>query len=59
MIGGNERPGEGTRSRFDNTSKFELDRLLAKDNISVGDVDGEMLAEGARIQSRIKRLIKW
>ena len=59
MIGGNERPGEGTRKRFDDTSKFELDRLLAKDNISVGDDEGEMLAEGHRIQSRIKRLIKW
>ena len=59
MIGGNERPGEGTRKRFDDTSKFELDRLLAKDNIDVGDDDGEMLAEGHRIQSRIKRLIKW
>ena len=59
MIGGNERPGEGTRKRFDDTSKFELDRLLAKDNIDIGDNEGEMLAEGLRIQSRIKRLIKW
>ena len=59
MIGGNERPGEGTRKRFNDTSKFELDRLLAKDNIDVGDNEGEMLAEGLRIQSRIKRLIKW
>lgn len=59
MIGGNERPGEGTRKRFDDTSKFELDRLLAKDNIDIGDNDGEMLAEGHRIQTRIKRLIKW
>ena len=59
MIGGNERPGEGTRKRFDDTSKFELDRLLAKDNINIGDNEGEMLAEGLRIQSRIKRLIKW
>jgi hypothetical protein len=58
-IGGNERPGEGTRKRFNDTSKFELDRLLAKDNIDIGDDAGEMLAEGHRIQSRIKRLIKW
>ena len=58
-IGGNERPGEGTRKRFNDTSKFELDRLLAKDNIDIGDDEGEMLAEGHRIQSRIKRLIKW
>jgi len=59
MIGGNERPGEGTRKRFDDTSKFELDRLLAKDNVNIGNDEGEMIAEGHRIQSRIKRLIKW
>jgi len=57
--GKNERPGEGTRKRFNNTSKFELDRLLAKDKVDVADDDGEMLAEGHRIQKRIKRLIKW
>lgn len=66
MIGGNERPGEGTRKRFQDTSKFELDRLLAKDNIKVDngpEVEDpnnvEMLAEGRRIQNRFKRLIKW
>ena len=59
LFGGNERPVDGTRKRFNDTSKFELDRLLAKDNIDVGDNEGEMLAEGLRIQSRIKRLIKW
>lgn len=59
MIGGNERPGEGTRKRFANTSKFELDRLLAKDNVDIANDNGEMLAEGYRIQNRIKRLIKW
>lgn len=58
-IGGNERPGEGTRKRFNDTSKFELDRLLAKDNVDIGDNENEMLAEGCRIQNRIKRLIKW
>ena len=62
-ISGNERPGTGTRDRFNNTSRFELDRILAQNNI---DVDNnvnirniEMLAEGYRIQTRIKRLIKW
>ena len=57
-ISGNERPGEGTRKRFNDTSKFELDRILAQNNIKIGD-DNEMLAEGHRIQSRIKRLINW
>ena len=56
--GMNIRPGEGTRDRFKNTSKFELDRLLAKDNISVAE-DNDMLQESYRIQSRIKRLIFW
>lgn len=68
MIGNNERPGEGTRKRFSDTSKFELDRLLAKDNVQVdngpdieppNEVEDEVLAEGIRIQSRIKRLINW
>jgi len=63
MISGNERPGEGTRNRFNDTSKFELDRVLAQNNIDVDDNlnmgDDEMLAEGYRIQNRIKRLINW
>jgi len=63
MISGNERPGEGTRERFNDTSKFELDRVLAQNNVDVDDNvnmgDNEMLAEGHRIQSRIKRLINW
>ena len=63
MISGNERPGEGTRERFNDTSKFELDRVLAQNNIDVDDNvnmgNDEMLAEGYRIQTRIKRLINW
>jgi len=62
-ISGNERPGEGTRDRFNDTSKFELDRVLAQNDINVDDNvnmgNDEMLAEGYRIQSRIKRLINW
>ena len=63
-ISGNERPGEGTRERFNDTSKFELDRVLAQNNVDVEDNlnnmgDNEMLAEGYRIQNRIKRLINW
>jgi hypothetical protein len=57
-IGGNERPGEGTRARFTNTSKSDIDKLLSKDNIQISD-NPEQLAEGYRIQSRIKRLINW
>ena len=57
-IGSNERPGEGTRARFTNTSKSDIDKLLKKDNIQIID-NPEQLAEGYRIQSRIKRLINW
>ena len=55
-ISGNQRPGEGTRRRFTNTSKAEIDNLLSKDNIQISD-NPEQLAEGHRIQSRIKHLI--
>lgn len=57
-ISGNERPGEGTRKRFTDTSKSEIDNLLSKDGIQISD-NPEQLAEGYRIQSRIKRLIIW
>ena len=36
-IGANFRPGEGTRERFDRTSKQELDNLLSKNNIEISD----------------------
>jgi len=34
---GNVRPGEGTRQRFTNASKSEIDNFLNKDNIKVSD----------------------
>jgi hypothetical protein len=37
QLGGNVKPGQGTRQRFDTTSKNELDSLLSKDNIKVSD----------------------
>jgi hypothetical protein len=57
-ISGNIRPGEGTRKRFTDTSKAEIDNLLSKDNIQISN-NPETLAEGYRIQKRIKRLINW
>jgi hypothetical protein len=57
-ISGNVRPGEGTRRRFNTTSKSDIDKLLSNNNIQVSDTP-EALAEGERIQSRIKRLINW
>lgn len=37
QISGNERPGEGTRSRFDKSSRGELDALMSVDNVKVQD----------------------
>lgn len=55
-ISGNERPGEGTRKRFTDTSKKEIDTLLSKDNVQVSS-NPEQLAEAHRIHRRFKRLI--
>jgi hypothetical protein len=57
-ISGNERPGSGTRKRFADTSKADIDNLFSKENIQISN-NPEQLAEGHRIQSRIKRLINW
>lgn len=56
-ISGSERPGEGTRKRFTDTSKKEIDNLLSKDNIQVSG-NPEQLAE-SKIKSKFKRLINW
>ena len=53
QLSGNERPGEGTRKRFTNTSKNEMDNLLAKNGIKVSD-DNNMLSESRK---RFLRLI--
>ena len=57
-ISGNERPGSGTRKRFEDTSKSDIDKLLGQNNIQVSDAP-ETLAEGHRVHKRIKRLINW
>lgn len=55
QVAGNDRPGEGTRSRFDKESRTELDDLLTKDNIKVQDENQpENLSETIK---RIKTLI--
>ena len=58
QIGGNERPGEGTRRRFTQTSKAEIDKLLNRDDIKVSE-NPESLQEAIKIKSRFKRLINW
>jgi len=37
QISGNERPGEGTRQRFDKSSRAELDALISQDNVKLND----------------------
>lgn len=57
-ISGNEKPGEGTRKRFMDTSKKEIDSLLAKDNTQLGN-NIEQLSEAYKIKTRFKKLINW
>lgn len=54
MVTGNIRPGEGTRKRFETSSKNEIDTLLRKNNITISDNVENTLAE---IQKRFKSLI--
>jgi hypothetical protein len=53
-IGGNIRPGEGTRNKFKKDSKFELDKLLSNDKIEVSDEQETQLNETIK---RFKSLI--
>ena len=55
QLTGNERPGEGTRLRFTNTSRREIDDLLKKDGIKVSN-NSEMISESRK---RFLRLINW
>jgi hypothetical protein len=57
-ISGNEKPGEGTRKRFMDTSRKEIDSLLAKDNAQLAG-NTEQLSEAYKIKTRFKRLINW
>ncbi len=55
QVAGNDRPGEGTRARFDKESRTELDSLLNNDNIKVQDeTQPENLSEALK---RFKTLI--
>jgi hypothetical protein len=56
QVGKNDRPGEGTRARFNNSSKSEIDAILSKDNIEISD-NNEMLSEMYKIHIRFKQLI--
>ena len=41
MLSGNMRPGQGTRKRFDDTSKSDVDRYLSKNHIKINDPSTE------------------
>jgi hypothetical protein len=56
-VSGNDRPGEGTRNRFQKVSKTQIDSLLSNDNITVSDLSPETLSERYKIQNRFKQLI--
>lgn len=55
-IGGNTKPGEGTRNKFKKDSKFELDNLLSNDKVEVSDEQQNQLQETIK---RIKSLISY
>lgn len=57
-ISGNMRPGEGTRKRFTDTSKAEIDKILTTNNVKL-EQPPEQLAEANRIQKKFKRLTNW
>lgn len=53
-IGGNNRPGEGTRNKFKKDSKFELDKLLSNDKVEISDEQENQLQETIK---RFKSLV--
>jgi hypothetical protein len=55
MLGNNQRPGEGTRTRFTNQSKQEIDDLLSNNSIQVTNNTSEFLSEMIK---KFKHLIK-
>lgn len=55
QVAGNDRPGEGTRARFDKESRKELEDLLNKDNVKIQDeTQPDTLSE---VLKRFKALI--
>jgi hypothetical protein len=55
-IGGNTKPGEGTRNKFKKDSKFELDKLLSNDKVEISDEQENQLQE---MVNRFKSLISY
>jgi len=55
MLGNNTRPGEGTRNRFNDQSKKEIDDLLSQNGIKVTSTTPDYLSEMVK---KFKHLIK-
>lgn len=55
QISGNERPGEGTRARFDKTSRGELDALMSNDNVKIQDDENSTNPTPENLSETIKR----
>jgi hypothetical protein len=56
QIGKNVNPGEGTRRRFEMSSKSELSNLLSKNNIKVSDEVNNEVEDTTDLQESIKRI---
>lgn len=56
QIGKNTNPGEGTRRRFEMSTKSELSDLLTKNNIKVSDNDTEEVQDDNNLQESINRI---
>ena len=51
QIGGNTKPGEGTRNKLKNDSKLELDKLLSNDKVNISDNNDQI-----KLDESIKRI---
>jgi cell division septation protein DedD len=56
QIGKNTNPGEGTRRRFEMSSKSELSNLLSKNNIKVSDEVNPEVEDTTDLQESINRI---
>jgi hypothetical protein len=56
VLGKNTNPGEGTRKRFEMSSKSELSNLLSKNNIKVSDDVNDEVDDTTDLQESIKRI---
>lgn len=56
QLGKNINPGEGTRRRFEMSSKSELSNLLSKNNIKVSDQEPEEIETDTNLQESINRI---